>query len=388
MMSGQHALPSEADVVIIGGGVMGLSSAYHLASSGVERVVVLERGSLGEGSTARAAGGVRAVFSDEVNIELGKHSLDTFERFQADFDQQIDLHEVGYLFLLDNEEHIEAFARNAELQNALGVDSRMISIAEAKELSPLIGTEGLKGALWSPRAGHCTPEAVVQGYARGARAAGATILTDTPATGMLMEADQILGVHTPGGTIQTSTVMCAAGAWSKDVGSWAGLDLPVEPLRRQILVTEAVPDLRPDTPFTIDFSSSLYFHNEGTGLLVGMSESEDSWGFDTKRDDAWLPAVAEAMELRIPSVVDVGIQSGWAGLYEITPDHNALIGRSQQVPGFLYACGFSGHGFLMGPAIGEVVRDLYLDRSPFIDVSGLAVERFDRAAARPELNII
>lgn len=388
MNSQNRPLPAQADVVIIGGGVMGLSTAYHLARAGVERIVLLEKGALGEGSTARAAGGVRAVFSDEINIALGLHSLDTFERFEQEFAQPIDLHQVGYLFLLDNDEHVQTFSRNAELQQSLGVDSRIISVSEAQRLSPLIDTDGLQAALWSPRAGHCTPESVVQGYARAARAAGVTILTGTPATGISTVGGDITGLETARGTIATCSVVCAAGAWAKQVGDWAGVPLPVEPLRRQVVITEPVPDLDPATPFTIDFSSSLYFHHEGPGLLVGMSESEDSWSFDTSRDGGWLPSLAEAMVHRMPSVSDVGIQSGWAGLYEMTPDHNALIGRSVEVPGFFYACGFSGHGFLMGPAVGEVMRDLYLDRTPFIDVSALGLARFEHADARPELNII
>ncbi|NLG21606.1 MAG: FAD-binding oxidoreductase [Actinomycetales bacterium] len=387
-MTGRNRpLPSEADVVIIGGGVMGLSSALHLARAGV-RVVLLEKGSLGEGSTSRAAGGVRAVFSDEINIALGLRSLEAFERFEAEFDQPIDLHQVGYLFLLDNDEQVETFTRNAALQHAMDVDSRMITVEEAARLSPLIDTTGLKAALWSPRDGHCTPESVVQGYARAARAAGATIVPGTAATGLVMEGDTILAVQTADGAISASSVLCAAGAWSREVGAWAGVDLPVEPLRRQIVVTEPMPDLAPDTPFTIDFASGLYFHGEGRGLLIGMPESEDSWGFDTAADPGWLTALAEALERRAPSVAEVGVRSGWAGLYEMTPDHNALIGRSRRVPGFLYACGFSGHGFLMGPAVGEVVRDLFLDRSPIIDVSALDLERFTRADARPELNIV
>lgn len=388
MNNRRKTLPADADVVIIGGGVMGVSTAYHLASAGVERVVLVEKDTLGEGSTARAAGGIRAVFSDEINIALGKHSLDTFERFEQEFGQSIDLHQVGYLFLLDNDDHVEAFTRNADLQQAMGVDSRMISAEEAQRLSPLIDTAGVQAALWSPRAGHCTPESVVQGYARRARAAGVTIVTGVAATGISTEGHEIRQVHTSTGTIDTPSVVCAAGPWAKEVGAWAGVPLPVEPLRRQILITEAIPDLAPDTPFTIDFSSSLYFHNEGPGLLIGMSEDADSWSFDTSRDSGWLPSLAEAMDRRVPSVTDIGIQSGWAGLYEMTPDHNALIGRSRAVPGFLYACGFSGHGFLMGPAVGEVLRDLYLDRDPIIDVSALDLERFNGADIRPELNIV
>lgn len=384
----QRNLPAQADVVIIGGGVMGVSTAYHLVRSGVERVVLLERDELGEGSTARSAGGVRALFSDEINIALGLRSLETFERFGEEFGQEIDLHQVGYLFLLESDADVAVFTKNAELQRSMGVDSRMISVTEAAALSPMIDTEGLMAALWSPRAGHCTPDSVVHGYARAARAAGVTIATHTAATGLEMDGTSIVGVQTTRGPISSPTVICTAGAWSKEVGSWAGVPLPVEPLRRQILTTEPIPDLDPHTPFTIDFSSSLYFHNEGNGLLIGMAEHEDSWSFDVSRDPGWLPSVAEAMQRRVPSLVDVGIASGWAGLYEMTPDANALIGRSQDVPGFFYACGFSGHGFLMGPAVGEVLRDLYLGTPPVVDVTALGLDRFQRNNARPELNIV
>jgi sarcosine oxidase subunit beta len=162
----------------------------------------------------------------------------------------------------------------------------------------------------------------------------------------------------------------------------------VVPLRRQIAITEPIPGLDPKTPFTIDFSTSLYFHPEGEGLLLGCPEDVDSWSFDTTRDPAWLTTLAEAIERRVPSLGEVGIVSGWAGLYEMTPDHNAVIGRSRTVPGFVYACGFSGHGFLMGPAIGEVLRDLCLGREPVVDVSSLDAARFYEAGARPELNVV
>lgn len=383
-----QAMPPEAAVVVIGGGVVGLSAAYHLAQAGVGDVVLVERDALGEGSTSKAAGGVRALFSDEVNIRLGLRSLEVFERFGERFDTEIDLHQVGYLFLIDNAEHERAFAENIALQNALGVPSRIIGVDEAQRLSPLIDTTGLRSALWSPRDGHCTPESVVQGYARAARALGVHIATGCEVVGIEVEGNTIAAVETTRGRISTTTVVCAAGAWSRAVGAWLGVELPVTPLRRQIAITEPIAGIDEATPFTIDFSTSFYFHREGPGLLLGMSEESDSWGFDLSRPSSWLATLAEAVEHRAPAIGDVGLRSGWAGLYEMTPDHNAVIGEACEVSRFIYATGFSGHGFLMGPAVGEVVRDLVLGQPPVIDVSSLGVERFSSADARRELNII
>lgn len=380
--------PVAADVVVVGGGVMGLSTAYHLALAGVERVVLLEQGALGEGSTCKAAGGVRALFSDEINILLGQRSLETFERFAVELDQEIDLHQVGYLLLADDDDTLAAFERNAALMTGLGLDAHLVDVAEAARLSRLISTEGLVGGLYSPRDGHCTPESVVLGYARAARRAGASLFTGTAATGIVVEDSSVVAVTTERGTIATPTVICAAGAWSQQVAAWAGENLPIEPLRRQVVVTEPVPGLDPRTPFTIDFASSFYFHAEGPGLLMGAPERTDSWGFDQGRDADWLEDLAVCIERRVPSLGDIGIRSGWAGLYEMTPDHNALIGQSDTVGGFFYAAGFSGHGFLMGPAVGEVMRDLVLGKTPFVDVSPLHASRFAADAGRPELNII
>src|SRR5919107_2279310 len=341
--------PSSASVVVIGGGITGLSSAHALARAGVRDVVLLDAGALGSGSTCRAAGGVRAQFSDPVNIALGARSLETFRDFPRLFGQEIDLQQVGYLFLLGTPDDVAAFEADVALQNSLGVPSRMVGVDEARRLSPLIDAEGLLAAAYSPTDGHCTPESVVLGYASAARRAGAMLLPHCPATGIDVRDGRVTSVRTAAGTIRADAVVCAAGAWSAEVGSWAGVDLPVTPLRRQILFTEPVPGLDPHTPFTIDFDTSFYFHREGPGLLLGMSDPDETPGFRLGRSDGWLPRLRDAVE------------------------------------GFLYATGFSGHGFLMGPAVGEVVRDLYLGHDPFVDVTGLSAERFAGADPRPEL---
>ncbi|MFK0108400.1 NAD(P)/FAD-dependent oxidoreductase [Streptomyces sp. NPDC091217] len=377
-----------AQVVIIGGGVMGTSIAYHLASAGVRDVVLVERDELAAGSTSKAAGGVRAQFSDELNIQLGARSLESFARFGHEIGYDIGLRRVGYLFLLSTPEEVASFEAGVRLQNHLGVPSRMLTPQEAARLSPLIATEGLLAAAYSPDDGHCTPESVVHGYAAAARAHGARVLRRTEATGIERDGPYVTAVHTTLGRIATETVVCAAGPWSRAVGAMAGVDLPVQPLRRQIAVTEPVPGLPPTLPMTIDFTTSLYFHAEGPGLLLGMSDPDERPGFATDTHDRWIPRLYEAMQRRAPALLDLRRTGGWAGLYENTPDHNALIGEATSVSRFLYATGFSGHGFLQGPAVGEVIRDLYLGRAPFLDVRPLSAGRFAADAPRPEGNLV
>jgi sarcosine oxidase subunit beta len=341
-------LPARADVVVVGGGVMGTSIAFHLAEAGVERVVLLERDELGSGSTSKAAGGVRANFSDELNIALGARSLEAFAQFGERPGQEIDLHRVGYLFLLSSAEQVLLFEESTRLQNAAGQPTRMIDPAEAQRLAPLISTDGLVAACFSPDDGHCTPESVVLGYAAAARRHGAALFTHCEVVGIDAVGNEIRSVRTSKGSIETPVVVCVAGAWSGQVAGMVGVDLPVTPLRRQIVVTEPIAGLPPELPMTIDFSSTFYFHGEGRGLLVGMSDPDEDPGFKVGRSDAWLPRLTEAMERRTPSLLDVGLASGWAGLYEVTPDHNALIGEAEGISRLLYATGFSGHGFLQG----------------------------------------
>lgn len=374
--------------MIVGGGVIGVSAAFHLAEAGVTDVLLLESHELGSGSTCKAAGGVRAQFSDRVNVELGLRSLQAFGAFAARPGGEIDLHRVGYLFLLDDAATVAAFEANVRLQNELGVPSRMVSPQEAAVLSPLISTNGLLAAAYSPADGHCTPEAVVLGYATAARALGARLMTGTEVTGIAAGPGDTFEVRTPRQTIRAETVICAAGAWSERVGSWVGTHLPVTPLRRQIVVTEPVAGLPRPVPMTIDFSTTLYFHREGPGLLIGMSDPEETPGYRHNRSDDWLPRLAAAITRRAPRLADYGIASGWAGLYEVTPDHNGLIGETAPAGRFLYATGFSGHGFLVAPAVGEVLRDLYLGRPPVVDVTPLDAGRFAANNARPELTIV
>ena len=380
-------LPDSADVVVIGGGVIGTSAAFHLAEAGVN-VVLVERGQLGGGSTSRAAGGVRTQFSDALNIAIAKRSLAAFRDFARRPGWEIDLKQVGYLFVITREEDLEAFERSVALQREQGLDSRILSPRETCELCPLVKGDDILAGSFSPGDGHATPDGVVQGYASGARAHGAVVRTGCQVRAIEIRGDRIVSVLTDAGRICTEVVICAAGPWSGAVGAMVGVQLPVVPLRRQILFTEPIEALPRDLPMTIDFESSFYFHREGPGLLMGMSYPAETPGFSLETTEDWIPDLMAVVRRRAPMIADVGIRGGWAGLYEMTPDHNALIGEARTVSRFLYATGFSGHGFLQGPAVGEILRDMVLGRTSFVDVSPFSVDRFDAAALRPEYNVV
>jgi sarcosine oxidase subunit beta len=229
---------------------------------------------------------------------------------------------------------------------------------------------------------------VVQGYAAGARTRGAVVETGCGVAGIRVESGEVVAVETSLGVVETGTVVCAAGVWSPEIAAQVGVELPVQPYLREVGFTGPAAGLPERMPLTVDFSSGLYFHREGPGLLFGMADPEQRPGLDTPSDPAWLEKVIEIAERRLPSLLDMGMAGGWKGYYEVTPDHNALVGEAPEPSRFLYATGFSGHGFLQGPAVGEIVRDLVLGRAPFVDVAPLSVERFARAAPRPERNVI
>jgi sarcosine oxidase subunit beta len=387
MPSTASPLPDSAEVVIIGGGAVGISAAFHLAEAGID-VVLLERAELGSGSTSRAAGGVRTQFSDALNVEIARRSMDAFRDFGRRPGWEIDLKQVGYLFVLSRESDVEEFERSVALQRDHGLDSRMVSAREARALCPLLAGDDILAGAFSPGDGHATPEGVVQGYAFAARGHGAEIRTGCEVLDIKSAGDRISAVITDRGAIRTGTVICAAGAWSESCGAMVGVELPVTPLRRQILFTEALDGIPAHLPMTIDFASSFYFHREGPGLLMGMSDPHEQPGFSIETTEGWIPGLMDVVRRRAPRLADIGIRGGWAGLYEMTEDHNAIIGEAAGVSRFLYATGFSGHGFLQAPAVGEILRDLVLERPTLVDISPLSAERFNASAPRREYNVV
>jgi sarcosine oxidase subunit beta len=390
-------LPARADVVVVGGGVIGASVAFHLAEAGAD-VVLLESGELGRGSSGKPIGGVRAQFSDPANVALGRRSLELFEDFRARPGADIGLRQTGYLFALPTDDDVELFGRSVAMQRDHGVDSRLLTTAEARRLNPYLSATAYAGAAYAPRDGWAHPAAVVAGYADGARRHGAGVATHAPVTAV-EQAGDALTVVTPRGTVTAPALVLCAGAWSRAVGALVDVDLPVEPVRRQIAFTAPLEPAPPTLPFTIDFGSTYYLHNadaRGT-LLLGASEPGTPAGFGTAYDPAWEPWLRGLAERATPALADAPLTGGWAGLYELTPDHDALIGETP--PGaagdarVLYACGFSGHGFLQAPAVGEAVTDLYLGRAGTpaargVDVSAFDAGRFGARRSRTEANII
>jgi sarcosine oxidase subunit beta len=376
-MPGDSNLAPPADVVIIGGGVMGMSAAYHLATRGA-RVTLLEAEPMfGTGSTALNAGGFRHQFSTAVNIELSRLSLALLGRFEEEFEQAVGYNPCGYLFLLDSERDVAAFRANVALQHAHGIMTQWLTPAEAGRLAPQVNLEGIVAATFYDKDGLVDPSAVLQGYVRGASRAGVTLRSGVRVTGARVTSGVIEALRTSAGDVAGGTFLLAAGAWSGEVGRAIGVDVPVVPIRRQIAVTSPIPGLTKAFPFVIDFSRSLYFHYEGGAILTGMSNHDEPAAFNTAVDEAWRERHVEAAMQRLPLLAESDIAHEWAGLYEVTPDDQAIIGRLPHLAN-LYACtGFSGHGLMHGPAAGLVVAEEILDGAAHtVDIAPLRWRTF------------
>jgi sarcosine oxidase subunit beta len=368
-------LPGSAEVVVLGGGVMGASALYHLARAGCTDAVLVERETLGSGSTSKAAGGIRAQFSDELNIRIGLECIRRYERFADEPGGEIDFKQWGYLFLLATEQEVTSFTRSVELQQRLGVPSRLIDTDEAAEIVPQLRTDDLLAATFCPIDGYATPEAAVQGYASAAARLGATIVQGCEATGIAVRDGRVVGVDTAQGRIATTRVILTAGVWSCELAATAGVELPVTPEQRHVFVTEPGDSLPHELPLTIDFATGFYFHREGRSLLFG--------GRVPTLEDLAPDAVH-----RLPALEELPVRSTWWGYYELSPDHNAIVGACPDPEGLVYATGFSGHGFQQGPVVGEHVALLALGLPTPFDLSPFSLERFATGAVRAELNVV
>ncbi len=388
-----------ADVVIVGGGCMGAATAYYLSRHGAGRVALVERDvQLGTGSTGRNAGGVRHQFSDPANIALSRESIALFERFEHEVGSPIDFWQDGYLFLLSSDTSERHFAESVALQRSLGLDVAWLTAAEAEAMTPGLDATGVRAASFCAKDGIADPNGVTMGFAKAAQAAGVTILRDTEVTGIDVAHGRVAGVRTSGGDIATRAVVNAAGPWAAQVAAMAGVMLPVVPERRHIFIAHPAPGASWDdaayagrTPrsrlMVIDFDTTFYFHREGGGLLFGMGDPSEQPGFDTTVKWDFLPDVTSAAVRRMPALADASVTHAWAGLYEMTPDHNPVIG-SLGVEGLYAIAGFSGHGFQHAPAAGRLLADVMLGRDPLFDLTPFAFARFASGAARGEHHVV
>ncbi|MDA1001172.1 MAG: FAD-dependent oxidoreductase [bacterium] len=377
-------LPSASACAIIGGGALGLSSAYHLARAGMKEIVLLEKGLLGEGSTGACLGGIRLDFSTEINIRFSLAAMPRWERFAGEFGVDPGFRQTGYLMLAGDEMNRHILQEGRALQARLGVRTDWLAPEELKKRWPHLRVDDLTGGTFCAADGHLGPQEVIAGYARSCRALGVRIFQETEVTGLRFEGERLRGVETARGAIETPLAVCCAGPWAGAIGRMAGVEIPVRPIRRQVFLTGPVPALPPEMPLTIDLAQHTTYKPEGEGfILYGPQDVEP--GFRTTVDwDAAAWAVERAVR-RIPAFAGADIVRGWAGLYELTPDSHGIMGAVPGREGLYLAAGFSGHGFQHSPVIGQAMAELILDgAAKILDISPLSLDRFARGDMIPE----
>ncbi len=374
-----------SEVVVIGGGVVGISIAYHLAKRGCGDVVVVERKYLGSGSTEKCPGGIRQQFASEVNVRLSAESVRFFERFEEETGHAADFRQYGYLILATSREDMAAFGENVRLQRRLGVDVELLPPDDVAAMVPGIECADVLGATFSPRDGFADPYSVVAGFASAARRLGVKVLEDTEVTAIELRAGKVDGVATSRGRLATPVVINAAGPWAAAVGRMAGVDIPIRPSPRHVFITGPVLN-RPGPfwgladrrlPMAIDFATGFWFRREGPSLIFGMRNPAEPEGFSVDIDwDFFTEGLAPVACRRLPALREIGIDRAQAGLHSDTPDRNAILGEAGEADGLFLACGFSGHGFMHSPAVGRLMTDLILDGAASPDVTALRPERF------------
>ena len=382
-----------ADVVIIGSGIVGSSVAYHLAQAGCTNVLVVEREAhQGKGSTGKSMGGVRAQFSTPVNIQMSRYSIDFFSRFDEVVGHPADYRAHGYLFCATSESHLAYLRANHERQVAAGVNNvEWVSPEEIQAIVPQLRTDDILGGTFCPTDGFVDPHSVMMGFMLNARERGARLWLDTQVTGIAVENDQIAGVDTSRGRVATRVVVNAAGAWAAGVAQMAGAELPVEPLRRQLVPTEPFDQLPKRFPMVIDMSTGFHFRREGKGILLAWNDPAETVGFKTEFDATFVEKILTRAAARVPVLAEAGVnpRRAWAGLYEMTPDHHAIIGPAPNVKGLYFVNGFSGHGVMHSPASGRIAAELILQgHSDLIDAGQLSVERFAQGKLLEETAIL
>jgi sarcosine oxidase subunit beta len=339
-------------------------------------VVVLERDQVGAGSTSKAAGGIRVQFATRVEIELSRRGLAFFERFEDEMGAPCDFHQEGYLFVVTDEATLARFRANVDLQRSMGADVRLITPDDARALVPALNVDDAIAAVWGPQDGHASPNDVVQAYAAQARARGVRIVEDTPVTGIVVERGRVAAVQTPAGSVATRLVINAAGPWAPLVGRMAGLELPVDPRRRHIFVTDAFDGIRHPLPLVTDTGSGFYCRSEQGAILMSPGDIGATTEYEARVDWSVLEEAVDKAVRRIPALEGAQVRHAWAGLRPLTPDGRAILDWAPGVEGLFLAVGFCGHGFQHSPAVGEVVAELLLDGRCALDLHELRLGRF------------
>ena len=382
-----------ADVVIIGSGIVGSSVAYHLAEAGCTNVLVIEREAhQGKGSTGKSMGGVRAQFATDVNIQMSRYSIDFFSTFDERVGHPADYRPHGYLFCATNERHLEYLKTNRERQISLGVKNvELITQADIVRMLPQLRADDILGGTFCPTDGFVDPHSVMMGFMLKARESGVRLWLNTKVTGIEVDNGRIKGVATGRGFVSTPVVVNAAGAWAAGVATMAGVDLPVEPLRRQLVPTEPFDGLPKRFPMVIDMSTGFHFRREGQGILLAWNDPEETPGFKTDFDSTFVEKILTRAASRVPCLAEAAVnpRRAWAGLYEMTPDHHAIIGPAPDVTGMFFVNGFSGHGVMHSPASGRITADLILQGdSDLIDTTHIGIERFAEGRLLEETAIL
>ena len=383
-----------ADVVIIGGGIVGSSIAWHLTHAGCKSVLVIEReSSQGKGSTGKSMGGVRAQFSTPVNIQMSLYSIPFYAKFEEVVGHPADYRPQGYLFLATKESHLAYLSNNFERQKKLGLTTaRLLSADEARTMLPLVRTDDVLGGSFCSTDGFVDPYSVMNGFMASAADNGATLWKKTEVTGITRDQQGTFTVSTTRDTISTRTVVNAAGAWSAQIAKFLGIDLPVEPLRRMLVPSEPFADFPHTAPMIIDMSTGFHFRPEGRGFLLAWNDPEETPGYKTDFEPSFIEKILVRAADRVPVFENLPVnpKRAWAGLYEMSPDHHCILGPVAAVPGFFLANGFSGHGVMHSPATGKILADLILQGKTSIvdDASVLGFERFARGELLHETAVL
>ena len=376
-MSGTD-IPKSAEIVIVGGGVIGLSVAFHLAERGMTDVVVLERDEIGSGATRYATGGIRQQFASESDVRLSIESVRFYEQFEERVGLPFLFRQMGYLFLSSDAAQFATLSGAAEMQQRLGVPVEVLASDEIATRWPLIVADGLVGATFCATDGSGSPTDVAYAFARRARDMGVRVLESVEVTGFAIEGGQVIAVETSVGRIATASVLNAAGPWAAQVGELAGITLPVYPHPRQAFSVTSVDALGDLFPFTIDLSTGVYIHQDPASIVLGGGDRERPSSFEATIDWTRFDHVIDSATRRVPALEEARSLNGWCGLREMTPDDHAILGPVGLPHGMWCAVGFSGHGFMQAPAVGRIMSDWMLNGTPptDTDIAAFALDRF------------